>query len=79
MRDRTKQREEMEDVGDRYLAKGMKLKKIDRKKGRYSISRKKNRKKGRKKRKHREEQWPGDVPERNKIEKREIMAGRRTE
>jgi hypothetical protein len=39
----------------------MKLKIIDRKKGRYSISRKKNRKKGRKKRKHREEQWPGDI------------------
>jgi hypothetical protein len=35
MRDRTKQREEMEDVGDRYLAKGMKLKKIGRNKGRY--------------------------------------------
>ncbi len=36
MRDRTKQREEMEDVGDRDLAKGIKLKKIDRNKGRYS-------------------------------------------
>ncbi len=51
MRDRTKQREEMKDVEDRDIAKGMKLKNIDRNKGRYSISRKMNRKKERKKEK----------------------------